>query len=145
MRPITKLLSGLALALWAFGAQAQQPVVAKNAFSCTISGVATTCYTNAAAMTPVVGTQQISSGTLAAATKLTVPKGATTALIIATGTNGTNGDCVRWEDDGTIPTGTTGMPLAALTPLAYATTALASIQFIQSSGATCTLNIAYYK
>ena len=52
MRPITKLLSGLALALWAFGAQAQQPVVAKNAFSCTISGVATTCYTNAAAMTP---------------------------------------------------------------------------------------------
>ena len=41
MRPITKLLSGLALALWAFGAQAQQPVVAKNAFSCTISGAAT--------------------------------------------------------------------------------------------------------
>ena len=143
MRPITKLLSGLALALWAFGAQAQQSVVAKNAFSCTISGVATTCYTNAAAMTPVVGTQQlVLSGT---ASKLTVPKGATTGLIIATGTNGSNGDCARWEDDGTAPTSTTGMPLAALVPLSYSTTALASVQFIQSSGATCTLNIAYYK
>ena len=125
---------------------AQQAVVSKYEIQCPNQSKTTKCFFNVGAATPVLGYQQISSGTLVAATKLTVPTGATTALVIPTGSNGTNGACVEWQDDGGVPTTVTGMPLAALVPLTYAATALTTnLQFIQAGGATCTLNVTYYK
>lgn len=84
-----------------------------------------------------LGYQQIGSATLAAATLLTVPAGATYAVIQAE----TEGS--RWRDDGSAPTATVGMTLAAGEELAYSGS-LAALQFIrQAAGAI--LNINYYK
>ena len=146
---MTKLFAwaiGLALLVPVL-AFAQTPQVIKLEVPCNNGSPSNSrCFVDASPTVPVLGYQQISNGTLAGATKLTVPAGASAALIEGTGTNGTNGDCVRWEDDGTAPTGTTGMPLAALTPLYYQASALAgNLQFIIASGATCTLNVLYYK
>lgn len=82
-----------------------------------------------------IGYQQITS--LATATNLTVPSGATIAVIAV------EGAAVRYRDDGTSPTASIGMPLAIGAELIYQS-ALSAIQFIQqSSGAI--LNISYYK
>lgn len=83
-----------------------------------------------------LGYQQITS--LSAATKLTVPAGATTALITA------EAQAVRWRDDGTAPTATVGMPLAVgLLPFQYSGT-LINMQFIeQTSGGK--INVSYYR
>lgn len=83
-----------------------------------------------------IGYQQITS--LSSAQALTVPAGATSALIR------TEAQSVRWRDDGTDPTASVGIPmLAADAPLLY-TGALSKIRFIEStSGAK--LNISYYK
>ena len=76
-----------------------------------------------------LGYQQITSATLAAATKLTLPSVTngqqnTYAIIQNNGT--TN---VRWRDDGTAPTATVGMVLPAGGELNYSGD-LALIQFI---------------
>lgn len=144
-----KLLLALGLALWPALALAQQPVWPVLAVPCQNGNPSVArCYTSVTPTNPIAkGYQQISSTTLASATKLTVPLGASEALVIATGTNGSDGSCVHWNDDGTVPTSTSGMPLAAMAnpPFAYQAAALSTnLQFIQSSGATCTLDVTYY-
>ena len=89
-----------------------------------------------------LGYQQITS--LSAATALTVPKGATRAVIRC------ETQSVRWRDDGTDPTASVGMlMLAADQPYVYdafnqATQALYPIKFIETA-ASAKLNIAYYE
>lgn len=92
--------------------------------------------TTAAAITPSTpkGYQQIVG--LAAATALTVPAGSTYAVIT------TQGQAVRWRDDGTAPTAAIGMELLVGQALNY-NGSLAAIEFIQEA-ATATLNISYY-
>jgi hypothetical protein len=81
-----------------------------------------------------LGFQQITS--LSAATALTVPAGATIAVIQ------TEAQAVRWRDDGTDPTATVGLPLSVGTQLEYSGN-LAALKFIeQASGAK--LNVSYY-
>lgn len=93
------------------------------------------------ALTPVAGTQ--TNLTISAATGLTVPAGATVALIQAQGTNNTSGQCLFWQDDGTAPTGSTGQALPAYQDFYYKATG--PIKLIAASGATCTATISYYK
>lgn len=82
-----------------------------------------------------LGYQQI--GTLTGAIGLTVPSGATLAIISAEGT------AVRWRDDG-IPTAAIGVPMAITdSPLQYSGT-LAKLQFIEQT-ASAKLNVAYYR
>ena len=88
----------------------------------------------------VLGYQQISSATLAAATKLTlptaVPGGPAAYGVIQN--NGTSG--VRWRDDGTAPTAAVGMLLPAGSELDYSGD-LALIQFIEvAAGAVLDVN-----
>lgn len=86
------------------------------------------------ATTVCLGYQQITS--LSAATALTVPTGATAALIVASTQN------IRWRDDGTNPTASVGMPVLVDTYFTYDGD-LSRIRFIeQSSGAV--LNVSYY-
>lgn len=81
-----------------------------------------------------LGYQQIT--TVTASTALTVPKGATFAVIQAAA------QAVRWRDDGVDPTATVGMVLAAGGELRYDGN-LTNIRFIESAiGAI--LNISYY-
>jgi hypothetical protein len=84
--------------------------------------------------TSILGYQQITS--LSAAASLTVPTGATMALI----TPETEG--VRWRDDGTDPTSSVGMPIAAGAYFNYDGD-LNRIRFIQQT-ATAKLNVSYY-
>lgn len=87
-----------------------------------------------------LGYQQITS--LSSAQVLTVPsntsgKGAATYAIIQAETQ-----AVRWRDDGTAPTSTVGMVIAAGGELRYDGN-LSSIQFIEAT-ASDKLNISYY-
>jgi hypothetical protein len=84
-----------------------------------------------------LGYQQITAGTLASATALTVPTGATIAEVCV------DTAPVRYRDDGTAPTASVGMPAAAGTCFAYSG-ALAAIQFILASGSPV-LNVSYYR
>ncbi len=84
--------------------------------------------------TQCLGYQQITS--LSASTALTVPTGATMALIIA------ETQAVRWRDDGTAPTASVGMPLATGVSLSYDGD-LKAIRFIEQT-ASAKLNVAYY-
>lgn len=73
---------------------------------------------------------------LAASTALTVPGGATSAVIV------TESQTVRWRDDGVAPTAAIGMPLLVQQSMTYDGD-LSAIRFIEAA-ATATLNIAYY-
>lgn len=74
---------------------------------------------------------------LSAIVGLTVPEGATLALIQV------EGAAVRYRDDGTVPTAIAGMPLAAGAALQY-NGSLSDLRFIQQNvGAV--LNILYYE
>lgn len=86
------------------------------------------------ATTVCLGYEQITS--LSAATALTVPGGATLAVITP------ESQSVRWRDDGTNPTSSVGMPLTLLTTLSYDGN-LKNIRFIQQA-ASATLNVCYY-
>jgi hypothetical protein len=66
---------------------------------------------------------------------LTVPPGATMALIAV------SGGSARWRDDGTPPDPLTGMPLAAGQEFQYSGN-LAAIQFF---GAAATLDVSFYQ
>ena len=81
-----------------------------------------------------LGYQQIT--TLSAATSLTVPKGATYAVIQAEGAD------IRWRDDGTDPTASVGMVIASGDTLPFAAR-LGAVRFIQET-AGGVLNISYY-
>lgn len=81
------------------------------------------------------GFQQITTA-LSASTALTVPAGARLALIHADGVP------VRWRDDGTAPTASVGMVIAAGETLPY-NADLDAIRLIQAaSGAV--VNVSYY-
>lgn len=84
--------------------------------------------------TVCLGYQQITS--LSAAAGLTPPQGATMALIVAE----TQG--VRWRDDGTNPTASVGMPIAAGAYLNYDGD-LNRVKFIEQT-ASAKLNVSYY-
>lgn len=84
--------------------------------------------------TVCLGYQQITS--LSAAAALTVPSGATMAVITP------ESQSVRWRDDGTNPTSTVGMPISILTVLSYDGD-LQRIRFIEQA-ASAKLNISYY-
>jgi len=84
--------------------------------------------------TVCLGYQQITS--LSSATGLTPPQGTTMALIVAE----TQG--VRWRDDGTNPTASVGMPIAAGAYLNYDGD-LNRIKFIEQT-ASAKLNVSYY-
>lgn len=83
-----------------------------------------------------LGYQQITG--LSTAKNLTVPTGATMAMITA------EAQAVRYRDDGTAPTATVGQPLAVgLLPLQYSGT-LSVIQFIEQT-ASAKVNVLYYR
>lgn len=84
--------------------------------------------------TVCLGYQQITS--LSSASALTVPSGATMALIVP------ETQAVRWRDDGTNPTASVGMPVAVGESLNYDGD-LSRIRFIQQT-ASAVLNISYY-
>ena len=84
--------------------------------------------------TVCLGYQQITS--LSASAALTVPSGATLALIVPETQN------VRWRDDGTAPTSSVGMPIFVGASLSYDGD-LNRIRFIQQA-ASATLNVSYY-
>lgn len=67
----------------------------------------------------------------------TIPAGATFALITP------ETQAIRWRDDGTNPTTTVGMPLAAGATLQY-TGNLAAFKMIETA-ATAKVNITYYE
>lgn len=68
------------------------------------------------------------------ATKLTVPAGATLAVIVSASS-------FTWRDDGTAPTASVGMVWPANVPLYYGGT-LSALEVINTSG---TVNVSYYK
>ena len=94
------------------------------------------------AITTRLGYQQITD--LSASVGLTVPvrdvNGLSCIPTIALITPETQG--VRWRDDGTAPTASVGMPLAAGVTLQYDGD-LSQIKFIQQT-ASAKLNITYY-
>jgi hypothetical protein len=95
------------------------------------------------AITSCLGYQQITG--LSVAKGLTVPTidpntGLTVKANFALITPDTNG--VRWRDDGTAPTASIGMPLAAGVTLQYDGD-LSKIKFIEST-ASAVLNVSYY-
>ena len=84
--------------------------------------------------TTCLGYQQITS--LSSSTALTVPAGATMALIVPETQN------VRWRDDGVAPTASVGMLVPANASMSYDGD-LKAIRFIAvASGAV--LNVSYY-
>ena len=104
-------------------------------------GGLTACFVPSSPSTALAGTQTAVS--LAAATALTVPTGATLAIITVEGTNNAGGICARWRDDGTDPDATTGMTLVAGADFLY-TGDFSAIKFIETA-ASAKLNVSYYK
>lgn len=90
--------------------------------------------TTTATLTPL-GYQQIT--VLTTSTALTVPSGATSALIQP------EAQAVHWRDDGVAPTASIGMRLAALSTLTY-NGDLAAFRVIQDVAGGI-LNVTYYK
>lgn len=84
--------------------------------------------------TQALGYQQITN--LSVATGLTVPQGATRALIAPLSKD------IRWRDDGVNPTASVGMPVTAGTYLSYDGN-LQNIKFIEIS-ASAEINVTYY-
>ena len=84
--------------------------------------------------TNCLGYQQITS--LTSSTALTVPAGATLALIIP------ETQSVRWRDDGVAPTTTVGMPVLVNTSMSYDGD-LRALRFI-GIAAGAILNVSYY-
>lgn len=82
-----------------------------------------------------LGYQQITS--LSASTALTVPNGATMALICVEASS------VRWRDDLTAPTASVGMPVSFDQCFQYSVS-LANIRFIQQAPGAV-LNVNYYR
>ena len=84
--------------------------------------------------TTCLGYQQITS--LSSSTALTVPAGATLALIVPEAQN------VRWRDDGAAPTATVGMLVPANSSMSYDGD-LKAIRFIAATSGAI-LNVSYY-
>lgn len=82
-----------------------------------------------------LGFQQLTG--MSSVTALTVPAGATFALVQA------EAQSVRWRDDGTNPTASVGMLLTAGVPQTFWGN-LATVLFIQATSGAI-LNVSYYK
>ncbi len=97
---------------------------------------------NLKAITSCLGYQQITSLSTPAA--LTVPTVDANGLFVkpTIAIITPEGAAVRWRDDGVLPTGTVGMPLAAGVTLQY-DGSLSQIRFIQQAPGAI-INIAYY-
>jgi hypothetical protein len=91
-----------------------------------------------------LGYQQITAGTLASATKLTLPTLANSGYVpgYAVIQCDVAATAVRWRDDGTAPTSTVGMILSTGQELDYSGD-LTMIQFILSTGSPI-LNVSFY-
>lgn len=99
--------------------------------------------TNVKAITSCLGYQQLTS--LSSATGLTVPSiDPTTGLTVKANFAliTPESQAVRWRDDGTAPTSSVGMPLAAGVTLQYDGD-LSKIKFIEQTGGA-KVNISYY-
>lgn len=83
------------------------------------------------------GYQQIVG--LVASTALTIPGGSTSVMLITT-----EGQSVRWRDDGVAPTAAIGQLLLVGQVLIYDSLSFAALRFIQTA-ATATLNASYYR
>lgn len=85
------------------------------------------------------GYQQLSTATLASASTLTVPNGATMALLQA------EASPIRWRADEVNPTSTVGMLIDAGGEVLYVASesALASLRFIRTTAGSI-LNVTYY-
>ena len=81
-----------------------------------------------------LGYQRITS--LSASAALTVPTGATFAVVVP------ETQAVRWRDDGTAPTSSVGMPLAAGASMNYDGD-LSAVRFIEQT-ASAVLHVSYY-
>jgi hypothetical protein len=111
-RLIASMLAAAAwtLAVPAFAActTATQPNTLGTSANASYEAILAVCDAAGGANTPL-GYQQITS--LSSATALTVPTGATVAVIIP------ETQAIRWRDDGTNPTASVGMPLASGQPM----------------------------
>jgi hypothetical protein len=86
-----------------------------------------------------LGFQQISAVTLASATGLTVPTGATCAYVSVDTAS------VRRRDDGTAPTTSIGMLLTAGSVLTFSGLAnLSAVKFILVTGGSPVVNVSFY-
>ncbi len=94
------------------------------------------------ALNPVAGTQRGTS--IASSTGMTIPTGATVALVQFQGTNNAGGVCAFWQDDGTAPTASAGIAAPAYLPPIWIK-ASAAFKAIAATGATCTMTVSYYK
>lgn len=93
------------------------------------------------ALLPVAGAQV--GVTISSATGMTIPTGATVALVQAQGTQTAAGVCLFWRDDGTDPSATAGQALGAAQSIWIKTSA--AFKMFAATGATCTASISYYK
>lgn len=99
----------------------------------------TTCFRQQ--YVAIAGTQ--SAVDISSATAFTIPTGAVRAVVTFAGTNNGSGTCAFYRDDGTSPTGTTGIPVPAFQPFAYDILNL-PLKAIAATGASCTMSVAYY-
>lgn len=111
------------------------PADADTGFSILIPNPAMCIGTGIDCHATPVGFQQIAVP--ASSTALTVPTGATFAIIQDVTA------AVSWRDDGTAPTAAIGMQLAINTSMVYAGD-LTKIRFIQTA-AGAVLNVSYYR
>jgi hypothetical protein len=94
--------------------------------------------TNFGPNAPLAGKSQYALA-VSSATSLTVPSGATYAVVCAEGAN------VRYTVDGTTPTASTGMPLLQNSCISLQNAAtLNKFQAIQQSS-TATIDVSYYQ
>ena len=95
---------------------------------------------------PVAGTQR--GVAIATSTALTIPTGATVAMVQAQGTGATvGGQCAFYQDDGTAPTATAGQILVPNQTIVLSGVSMTAFRVIAASGAgaACTLTASYYK
>lgn len=83
-----------------------------------------------------IGFEKVAS--LTSATGLTVPSGATSAVITP------EGGSARYRGDGTNPTTSVGMPLYGTAQLVLTGAQMSTFKFINLGSDTATLSVAYY-
>ena len=88
-------------------------------------------------MSHSLGFQQLTVST--SALGLTVPAGASRALIRVSGANG-----VTFRDDGTDPTAAIGFPIVSTDPFLLYDGELTKIKFIRTGASDGLLNVSYY-
>ncbi len=93
-------------------------------------------FVKAAPYTPL-GDQQLSNATLAASTALTVPGGATVAIV-----QNNHSQAMRWRDNGQAPTASVGQRIAAGEQLTY-DGSLSAFRIIKEADGTGTVDVWY--